>query len=262
MDRRTKIFLGWVAAACLATASGAATLDEVEACLKSNSPKETSVQTITLEAVGRTGTANVSKATIHWKKLGDEKSGALIHFTAPAQLRGSAALFLEKEGRNDMFMYLPELGKVRRVTGRMMGGSLFGTDFAYEDFERLQGLEERGERALLPDAQLGTRKAYVIEERFSEESESTYRLVRTHIDQETCVPLQVEGFETKDVVSKIMTIDPEAVRKIGEIYVPLSIRAESPSEQTYTVLTIDDIELEVDIPRKKFSKSELERLGR
>ena len=48
-------------------------------------------------------------------------------------------LLLEKKDRMpDQFMYLPELRKVRRVTKRSVAGSMFGTDFSYEDFERFQ----------------------------------------------------------------------------------------------------------------------------
>ena len=62
---------------------------------------------------------------------------ALARFTAPPDLRDTALLVLEQDGRpDDYFLYLPALGRVRRVGGAQRSDSFMGTDLTYEDLER------------------------------------------------------------------------------------------------------------------------------
>jgi len=77
-----------------------------------------------------------------------------IEACVPADTRGSALLLIEKPGRNDMFMYLPELKRTRRVTGPGLSGGMFGTDFTDSQFERLQGVARDLHVERMPDAEL------------------------------------------------------------------------------------------------------------
>jgi hypothetical protein len=55
----------------------------------------------------------------------------------PDYLRGMTILTIEADGRNhDSFLYLPSLGRVRRITTAHRGDAVFGTDVTYEDLER------------------------------------------------------------------------------------------------------------------------------
>ena len=115
------------------------TAAEIQACVEANMPKTSSVQSIALRAKDRVGAITESKATIYWKKFEDGRSRVLIEFSLPDDLRGASVLLLErKPGERDMFMYLPELRSVKRITSRMVTGSMFGTDFSYEDFEMIE----------------------------------------------------------------------------------------------------------------------------
>jgi hypothetical protein len=70
-------------------------------------------------------------------KLVDRRLRALGRFTDPPDLRDTAILMLEGEGNEDqLFMFLPVLGRVRRVSGAQRGDSFMGTDLTYEDLQR------------------------------------------------------------------------------------------------------------------------------
>jgi hypothetical protein len=52
-------------------------------------------------------------------------------------LRGITLLTIENEERDDdHFLFLPSLGRVRRISSARRGDSFLGTDLSYEDFER------------------------------------------------------------------------------------------------------------------------------
>lgn len=231
-------------------------VDEITECVKANQPQLSAEQSVTMRTVDRTGSARVSSATIYWQKFG-ESSKALIRFSAPEDLRGSALLMLQKGERADMFMYLPELQKVRRVTKRSVSGSMFGTDFSYEDFERFQGLAVDAETRRLPDGEVEGRKVFVLEGRPSRGEESAYERIVSFVDQEHCIPIHTELYEKGERLRKVMVMPSEKITKEAESWVPQLVLVKDLVNETQTELLVDEIELEKKLPRKLFSEREL-----
>lgn len=232
-------------------------VDEVVDCVKANQPRLSAEQRVTLRTVDRTGEARDSEATIYWQKSGD-KSKALIRFEAPPDLRGSALLLLEKDERADMFMYLPELRRVRRVSKHSVAGSMFGTDFSYEDFERLQGLGEDGEIRRLPDGELDGRKVFVLEGRPSQGRESAYERSVSYVDQERCIPIRTELYERGERLRKVLLIPVEEIVREQESWVPRHVLVTDLVNETRTELLVNEIELNKKLSRKLFSATALE----
>jgi len=231
-------------------------VDEILDCIKANQPRLSAEQTVTLRTLDRTGSARVSSATIYWQKFGDD-SKALIRFSAPDDLRGSALLLIQKGERADMFMYLPELRRVRRVTKRSITGSMFGTDFSYEDFERFQGFAEDGEVKRLPDQEVEGRKVFVVEGRPARGEESAYERIVSFVDQERCIPIHTDLYEKGESLRKVMVMPLEKVTREAESWVPRLVVVKDLVNQTQTELLVDEIELEKKLPRKLFSESAL-----
>ena len=235
-------------------------LEELEQCAKANLPERSSVQRISIEAVDRRGARSVSNATVYWRRFDDGLSRVLLRVTAPDALRGAGVLMLEKPGRNDLFMYLPDYRKVRRVTTRMVGSSLFGTDFSNEDFERMQGIVDHGQRTLRPgDQQLDGRPVYVVEETLPKDGTWAYSRVVLHMDPASCLPLRIEGFDQRDALRKVIEIDPGSIREQGGAFIASEIRAEDLQERTHSVLRVDAVEFEVELSDDLFSQRELEQ---
>lgn len=70
------------------------------------------------------------------KRIGDSLHG-VGYFVSPAELRGMRLLMIERFDRNDdFFLFLPMLGRVRRVSSAQRADAFMGTDLTYEDFER------------------------------------------------------------------------------------------------------------------------------
>jgi hypothetical protein len=67
----------------------------------------------------------------------DEVYQAIGQITYPDYLRGMTLLTVSKsEGRVDAFVYLPSLGKSRRITIAHRDDAFLGSDLTYQDFER------------------------------------------------------------------------------------------------------------------------------
>jgi len=243
-------------------AAAVETAADVEKCQEDNFPLDSSIQTIQMTTYDRVGDTTTMESKIYFQKSEGDNSKVLMHFDNPPDLRGASILMLEKDGRNDTFMYVPELQKVRRVSSHAMGGSMFGTDFTYEEFERLQGLSESGSSERKPDEEVEGRKAYVLDQVPADDADSDYELIRSFIDQETCAPLRVEFYGKKEKLMKEMTAPHDKVTKEGTMHVPREITMKNVIEGTHTNLTVEEIEVGAKIPRKYFSQSQLDRVGR
>ncbi len=92
-------------------------LAEVSACIERNIPRVSSEQVVEFIAVDRIGGERVSRAKIIAKRFDDGLRRLRMRFSKPTDMRGSALLMIETEsGANDMFLYSPELRKVKRVS--------------------------------------------------------------------------------------------------------------------------------------------------
>lgn len=237
---------------------------EIEECVQQNFPDDSMTQTMKMVMKDRMGVERLLEAEMFWEKdQATQLSKILLKFDNPPELRGAAVLVIEKTPTNDMFMFLPELGKTRRITSSMVNGNMMGTDFTYEDFARLQGMIGNLEATRAPDEQLAGRAAFVTESKPAAGADSEYERIRSVIDQQTCVPLRVDFFQ-KGLAepAKVLSVDPSKVAEVKSGWMPRALRMEDLRGGTSTDLVIEKLEVSVPIAKKMFSQTELERQGR
>jgi hypothetical protein len=248
-----------LASAALATPAEDPAVEEVLACVRRNLPRDTSVQKLRFQSEDRSGGGRTIESKVSWRRFEDGLSRVLVRVQAPHDLKGSGLLLLEKENRADMFVYLPDLEKVRRVTSRMLGGSMFGSDFTYEDFSQLQGMAVEGRSERLPDAVIDGVPVKVVSHFPAPDSGSSYERVVSYVDATTCVPLRSEMFEAGDRMRKVLTADRSQIFEEDGVRIPRRQRMEDLRDQSFTVLEVLEIEVGVELRERVFSVSALER---
>ncbi len=242
-----------------APAHGDAGVDEVLACLRRNAPRTALVQTVELVATDKAGQERSQTAKLFAKRAGDGTARLLLRIEDPPDLRGSAFLLVQKEkGKNDMFVYLPELKKVRRISTRNLRGKLFGTDFSYEDVEQLFAQREGASLARLPDAEHGGRAVFVLEAKPAPDAEDGYARVTSVVDRQTCVPLEISFFEQGDAPAKVIRVDPARITKEGEVHVPRLVEVRDLQKETGSRLVTHDVRVDPELADRMFSSSALE----
>src|SRR6056297_3947227 len=117
--------------------SGEEVLDKVDQTLDSKSRKSEISMTII--------NANDQKRnrTIEIISKGDNKS--LFQFLSPADVEGTSFLTLTEDGKENMWLFLPAIGNVRKIASHMRNGSFMGTDFTYNDISMLGGSDYRSD---------------------------------------------------------------------------------------------------------------------
>ena len=219
-------------------------------------------QTFRIVVKDRIGTESTLRAKMFWEMDSETQlSNLRLDFDSPPELRGAALLVRGRKSENDMRMYLPALGKVRRITPRMASGSLLGTDFSYDDFLRLQEMFSNLETERLADEEVAGRPVYVTLARPPPGGE--YDQIRSSVDQETCVPLRVEFHEPgRQAPVKVLTIDPAKLWEVEARRIPREALLEDVKAGTSTRVVIEQLEVGVPINRKRFSETDLVQQGR
>lgn len=116
-----------------------------------------------------------NKETRDMKRYAKKGSAGLFKFLArfegPANIKGTALLTWEQEGReDDQWLYLPAYGqKLKRIAGGNKKGYFMGTDFSYEDL-RPEKLDDHAYNVMNKD-KLDNKDCYVIESLPSTEDE-------------------------------------------------------------------------------------------
>ena len=236
-------------------------VEEVQKCAERNAPETTARQQIVLVRESRGGESLALHATVLWKRAADGLSRVLVSVDEPPDERGTAFLLIEREGRNDLFSYLPEYRKVRRITPRSLSGSFLGTDLSYEDVEELQRVADHAKVERLPDGSLDGRPTYVLVGFPAPDTGSAYQKVVSQIDRETCVLRRTEFYASGEVPVKEIRVPFEDVKKQGERWIPRKVMVVDRENDSETTLTVEEIELDVEIPDRTFSEAQLSRTG-
>jgi len=255
-------------AALLAAAPAAAEqlgpgVAEVRACVEKNLPAKSAEQSLVLETRDAAGSEQRIEATLAWKPDAAGRSRVLVRVEAPADLRGSAFLALEREsGDPDLFTYLPELQKVRRISGRTVSGSLFGTDLSYEDLTHVQGVAGSARIEQLPDEVLEGRPAHVLRALPAPGAASGYAEVRSWVDAETCVVRRIEFRDRPDSVAKELVAPWDRVTDEGGRWLPRVLIVRDLADGGETRLTVEKARYDVDLNERLFSQGGLAARGR
>jgi hypothetical protein len=227
-------------------------------CMRANLPATLRMQEVELISYDPAGPTRALKARLYaTREMSADGKGevlsAMMRVSAPKHLAGASYLVRETQDylRDGMYVYLPSVRRVRRVTGTFADGSLMGTDFSYFDFKQLQNAF--GD--LIPKHEgsetLGQRSTEVLTFRPRPGVESRYSGVRTWIDTKACVALKAEFMEG-DKVRKRLTVPVSAVTQSGGYWIVTSMKMEDLVARTHTELKIREANTAGEVPRSYF----------
>ena len=234
-----------------------------EACFARNAPQPDSVRAIRLTARDREGGKTVVVLRLYGARSPEGLGRLFIRLEQPEEVAGTALLVLEQPtGESEIYLASPELPTARRISGPTRADGMFRTDFSSEDLQRLQQgwRPGEGELKLLPDARVAERAVYVAEVR---PKGSAYERVVFSLDQESCLPLQIQFFEAgKTRPRKELTTEPRSNLKHGSLWVAHSALMRDLQNLTTTHLMVDSHAQEQLLPGGQFTVEALEQAVR
>lgn len=215
---------------------------------------DNAIAQLTLTLTSKRGTERVR--VIEIRSLEEKGIGkSLVRFHAPADVAGTGFLVIENEGRDDdQYLFLPALGKVKRITGSQRNQRFMGTDLTYADLESRNLRNSKPTR--LPDAKVGSNDTYVIESVPADADDSQYGKTISWIHQKSFVALKVEFYDKKLKLLKVLKVK-RLEKKDGQ-WVVMNSLIENVQSKTKTDMNIDKLDLKAKLSADDFTQRALQ----
>lgn len=188
---------------------------------------------------------------------------AYAEFLSPPRDKGVKYLKI----KDNMWMYLPSVDKIIKISGAMLRQSMMGSDFSYEDALESSKLLEKYTATLMGEEtipvtfrrgeeNLTEQRACYVVELVAKVKDVTYYKRKVWADQELFVPVKEELFAMSGKKLKVMTMGE--VKQFGSRYYPLYmtmsnlLRANSQTEMFITKIVFD-----IPVPERTFTQGNL-----
>ncbi len=215
-----------------------------------------------MRLVDRRGRARERGLELAAREGGNEGDRILVRFTYPNDIKGTGFLVWEHPGTDDeRFLYLPSLGRVRRISGEETQESFVGTDFTYEDIggrefdDYTYRFTEENATWTSPDGR--SLAAYRLESR-RKDSRATFPRVITLVLKDSFVVVGAEIFNRRDERQKTYTV--RKLERVEGIWTVLDSTMADDLSDTRTDMVIEKIDYNIGLTTADFSRRVLERM--
>lgn len=133
--------------------------------------------------------------------FGRGEEDAAIEYSAPARERGTRMLKLGDE----LWIYMPGVDRVQKISGHMMRQGMMGSDVSYEDIMTSRQLREAYEAELIGEEELDGRMTWRLQ-LTAVDGTVTYPGRIMWIDRETRIPLKQELHALSGMLLKTWTM--------------------------------------------------------
>jgi outer membrane lipoprotein-sorting protein len=180
---------------------------------------------------------------------------AVIVFQRPANVAGTRFLTMDAAGDSNRWIYLPSLGKVRRIAASESGGSFMGTDFSYDDISSTDRDINLDTHTLLREEPLNGLPCYVIQS-VPKASDYQYSKTVTWIDKSSYLTYKSEMYDRRGSLIKVMEMSD--FRDLQGRLTPMQIKIATLAAGTSTTIYVEIMKYDDPIPEAVFTTAYLE----
>jgi len=225
------------------------TVQEIITAMDDNLNAKSRVMTSKMIVHGRR-----SSRTIESKNWVIGINQAFTEYLSPPREAGTKMLKLEDK----LWTYSPQTDRVIQISGHMLRQSVMGSDMSYNDMMEDRPLLELYEAILEGSVIIDGRDHWIMLLKAKVKGLS-YPQRRSWIDKEYLLPMKEELYAKSGKLLKTATMD--CIKKIQGRWFPSRylFKDELKRNSKGTEWHIDDIQFDVNIPDKRFSKSNLRK---
>ena len=190
------------------------------------------------------------------KQISPTEERRFLRFTAPGDIKGTILLTYDHRDKADnIWLFLPALGRPRRIPSGNKKDSFVGSDLTFEDLENVD-LENTGFELLRNEERAG-KLCYVVEgvpTTEDEKKESRYSKRVFWIGEKTFLPVEIHHFDKKGVLLKVLK-SGDAWQIVGTEKIRLfHVEMENVQKNSKTILQYNKVELDTGISASIFSQ--------
>ena len=204
----------------------------------------------------KNGTVSERVMDQYSKKDGRENNRAVIVFQDPASVKGTRFLTMENPGKdNDQWIFLPSLGKVRRIAASEGSGSFMGSDFSYDDISSVDRKTDLDNHKILREEKIREKDCYVIES-VPKDASYQYSKMIQWIDKANFVTYKVELYDKKGTQVKLLEV--LEMREVQGRLANMVTKMTTLASGTSTSLNVSILKYDDPIPEGVFTTNYLE----
>ncbi|MBW2038311.1 MAG: outer membrane lipoprotein-sorting protein [Deltaproteobacteria bacterium] len=186
----------------------------------------------------------------------DGKDKLLLKFTYPKDIKGTSFLVWEHKGRdNERFLYLPALGRIRRIATREKDENFVGTDFSYEDISGRK-LEDYTYQLIEEGIIYEGKNCYLLAS-YPKEKGSKYPKILSWVRKDNFVVTKAEYYSKKGEIEKIYKV--LKLEKIDGIWTSLELLMENLKTNHKTSIKVKEVQYNKGISDDRFERRKLKR---
>jgi len=253
MNRKTMAaFVLFALAAVVSAQDAASIVEQSRNRIKADTVSTRSRMIIT----ARNGTVTERVMDQYSKKDGQGNARAVIVFQEPASVRGSRFLTVENSGREkDQWIFLPSLGKIRRIAASEGSGSFMGSDFSYDDISSTDRKTDQDNHKILRTEKFNNKDCYVIESS-SKDANYQYSKMIQWIEVNSLVIYKIELYDRRGTQVKLLEISE--YREVQGRLAPYVTKMTTLAEGTSTSINVVNLKYDDPIPEGVFTTRFLE----
>jgi outer membrane lipoprotein-sorting protein len=191
-----------------------------------------------------------------YSKDGPNGGRTVIVFQSPANVAGTRFLTMDTAGGGqDQWIFLPSLGRVRRIAASESGGSFMGTDFSYDDISSMDRELSLDTHTLSREETLNGKSCYVIQ---SAPKDTSYQYSKTitWIDKTDFLIYKSEMYNRRGELVKVMEMSD--FKDVQGRSTPMQTKISTVGAGTSTTIFMEIIKYDDPIPEAVFTTAYLE----
>jgi hypothetical protein len=192
---------------------------------------------------------------------GGKGDRTLVRFSYPLDIKNTGFLVWEHpDGDDERFLYLPALGRVRRIAGQEKQESFVGSDLSYEDIggrdiaDYTYAFADPNATWTAPDG--SKHPAWALESRARDKNADYPRSISL-VRKDNAVIVHADIFNARN--ERVKVFDVKKLERVDGIWTVLSLVAANERDRTRTELETTAIRYNVGLSEDDFTRRQLEQ---
>ena len=203
----------------------------------------------------RTG-STTERLIDQYSKDGPKGKRTVIVFQKPETVAGTRFLTMENPGSaDDRWIFLPGVGKVRRMAASEGSSSFVGTDFSYDDIASTSRNASLDTHTLLREEELNGVTCYVIQS-VPKDSSYQYSKMILWIAKDTKLTMKIELYDKRNNLVKVAEMS--GIKEVQGRLTTTVTKMTTLAAGTSTTIFMDIIRYDDHVPDSVFTTAYLE----
>lgn len=179
---------------------------------------------------------------------------AAIEYVAPVRDKGTRMLKLEGE----LWIFLPSVDKVQKISGHMLRQGMMGSDVSYEDLMTSRETNKLYAAKVTGEGKADGRACWLLE-MIARDDTVAYPKRIVWVDQETFIPLKQELYALSGMLLKTWTMSEVKVFEGGRRFPTKMSIEDHVKKESVTRIEFKEVRFGVPLEKETFSLRWLER---